>query len=266
MTARLTDAQAALVADPIHRELAEHAARQARQRWPYTDRDDLLQYAYLGLIDAAREWDPDRGMTFIGWARRIIRHRIVDEWRREHGRRPGLTISPFDPTADDLAPSIIQAAASVDMGYERVDDAAEAASIVDRILPDLRARDRFVITELGDGATLVQVGGRLGLTESRIAQVRSEVRAGRRQAAGVCDLCSASFMPRSSRSRYCSRTCKERARLLAVRRPRIETACDRCRKVFRPKYPHARFCTDACRKSAWGSMHTTKASRQRSVA
>src|SRR5690348_14605510 len=163
----LTPAQADLVAE--NREVATHAAIQARQRWPRTDPGDLLSYANFGLVDAARTWDAAKGMTFVGYARQIVRHRIVDEWRREHGRRPGVEVTPFDPTADDLSPSIIAAAASVEPGFEAV----EATVTVNGL--ELTERERYVLVELGSGTSMREIGDALGVSESRVSQIRKAI-------------------------------------------------------------------------------------------
>jgi RNA polymerase sporulation-specific sigma factor len=45
---------------------------------PDADRDDLLQEARLGLLDAARCYQPDRGTSFETFARCCIRRHLTD--------------------------------------------------------------------------------------------------------------------------------------------------------------------------------------------
>lgn len=242
---RLTPEQADLVAE--HHFVATQAAVQAAGRWPAADKGDLLSYAFLGLIDAAHTFDPNRGVTFVGYARHIVKHRIVDEWRREHGRRPGLTIRPFDPTADDLGRDIVLAASSVDLGLERVEDAAHAAAVVAELLPELRMRDRFVLVEIGDGATLTEIADRIGVTESRVSQLRAAVAEGRRHDPTVCDVCSRPYAAAQPKhQRYCSPECQAEARRIRRRRRRATVVCGHCGKGFRQIRTDQVWCSRAC--------------------
>ncbi|MDP8970132.1 MAG: sigma-70 family RNA polymerase sigma factor, partial [Actinomycetota bacterium] len=57
--------------------VAEIVARIPR----HVDRDDLLSAATVGLVQAARSFDPDRGISFQSYARIRIRGAVVDELR-----------------------------------------------------------------------------------------------------------------------------------------------------------------------------------------
>lgn len=47
----------------------------------HVDRDDLVSAGMLGLTQAAKSWDPDRGVTFEHYARRRINGALLDELR-----------------------------------------------------------------------------------------------------------------------------------------------------------------------------------------
>ena len=57
---------------------ADVAARVPRS----VPRDDLVSAGQMGLLHAARRWDPDRGVTFESFARTRIRGAMLDELRR----------------------------------------------------------------------------------------------------------------------------------------------------------------------------------------
>ncbi len=50
--------------------------------WGRIERDDLLGWGMLGLIEAADSWDPSRGLRFSTYAYPRIRGSILDELRR----------------------------------------------------------------------------------------------------------------------------------------------------------------------------------------
>ena len=245
----LTQAQVDLAA--VHHHLAQHAALEARRRWPMTDRDELLSDAYFGLVDAAQRYQPGRGATFATFAKPRIWGAMIDGYRARNGRHGQHVHQPY-PT-DDEGQVIERHLADDEFGYERVEDRLDAVTLVAALVPTLRMRDRFVLAEMGDGATLAEVGSRLGVTESRACQLVAQVKAGPTHRSGMCDTCSRRFRPRNSRSRYCSPACKQQARVLARRKSRQPRLCGWCRVSFRPFQPSAQFCTGRCRQAAWAA-------------
>jgi len=64
-------------------------ARQvARSLPPHIPLDDLISYANLGLVRAAKRYEPGRGATFETFAYRIIRGAIYDGLRKDTGMPP----------------------------------------------------------------------------------------------------------------------------------------------------------------------------------
>jgi RNA polymerase sigma factor for flagellar operon FliA len=65
-----------------HLGLADQAVHELARRLPaHVNRDDLLSAALLGLAQAARSWDPDRGASFERHAATRIRGALLDELR-----------------------------------------------------------------------------------------------------------------------------------------------------------------------------------------
>lgn len=209
---RLTAEQTSLVVE--HIELANHAARWAHFRWPATDRDDLLSWANEGLMSAAQSWDPDGGMTFVGWARTQIRRRMTDSWRlsTRRGRTAGKSF-PFDHTAlDEQRVDIIRAAASVELGYERIEERSQAASTVAGLA--LSERERYIVVELGSGVSLQEIGDALGVSESRVCQIRKEIYdrlVGDAPGPALCEWCRCPIVVSGTRRRFCSHAHQKRA-------------------------------------------------------
>ena len=83
-----------LVRDHFH--LAHQVTAKIASRLPSQVHPDLLSAASAGLVDAARRYDPDRGVIFEVYALRRIRGAVLDELRildwagrmlRDKGRR-----------------------------------------------------------------------------------------------------------------------------------------------------------------------------------
>ncbi len=69
-----------LISDNMN--LVEILVRQlAKTLPPQTDLEDLRQAGFIGLIEAARNFDPDRGLQFDTFASRRVRGAMVDELR-----------------------------------------------------------------------------------------------------------------------------------------------------------------------------------------
>ncbi|HYF74570.1 MAG TPA: sigma-70 family RNA polymerase sigma factor [Nocardioides sp.] len=65
-----------------HVPLVAHLVRETMARVPsYMDRNDLHSAGLLALVQAARAFDPDRGVPFAGYASSRIRGALVDELR-----------------------------------------------------------------------------------------------------------------------------------------------------------------------------------------
>lgn len=211
-----------------HLPLVKHIVFQVAVHFPrHVDREDLARAGALGLVEAARRYDDDRGVPFERFAAQRIRGAILDavraaDWaprsvrtlaRRleaaeqrlasQLGRVPsnaemadelGLTRAELDRLQDRMFRSVVLA-----LEHEVNDDSDEDLTLVDVLtdpssvepLEELEAREllgylRDAVDLLPERQRLVIVGyfleGRtsqelarfLGVTESRISQLRSE--------------------------------------------------------------------------------------------
>lgn len=160
---------------PIARGIAHrHARRYPTLSW---ERDDMIGDALLLGLQALHDWDPTRST----WQQRVsqrIRWGLIDlmrhhggpltRWEQQTGRQvadlPGWRLQPV-PLPDDHDPPMS------DRGYAQVD----AALTVRALLRLLTPRERYVIVRHDlHGLRLLDVGAELGLTESRISQIRKD--------------------------------------------------------------------------------------------
>lgn len=211
-----------------HLPLVKHIVFQVAVHFPrHVDREDLARAGALGLVEAARRYDDDRGVPFERFAAQRIRGAILDavraaDWaprsvrtvaRRleaaeqrlasQLGRVPssaemaeelGVTKAELDRLQDRMFRSVVLA-----LEHEVTDDSDEDLTLVDVLidpnsiepLEEIETREllgylRDAVDLLPERQRLVIVGyfleGRtsqdlarfLGVTESRISQLRSE--------------------------------------------------------------------------------------------
>lgn len=210
-----------------HLPLVRHVVFQVAVHFPrHVDREELATAGALGLVEAARRYDEERGVPFDRFAAQRIRGAILDavraaDWaprsvrtlaRRlesveqrlatELGRVPsieetaealGMTLRELHRLQDRMFRSVVLA-----LEYE-VNDADEDLTLVD-ILSDANAlepseelENRELVAYLRDAVALLpdrhrvvvdgyflqgrksqELADELGVTESRISQLRSE--------------------------------------------------------------------------------------------
>jgi RNA polymerase sigma factor (sigma-70 family) len=137
-----------------------------------TEYDDAVQDGWLGAMEAVRSWDCDREVPLRSFAFHRIRGSIIDGYRSR---------TPLSRSAD--RPQLC----SLDAMYEGegmdvpcYDDttALENEELVRWLLSHLNTRQRrIVIWYFWDGWTLLRISRELGLTEGRVSQILTKVKA-----------------------------------------------------------------------------------------
>lgn len=164
------------------------AARSIDARCYGPDREDLISWGVLGLVQAARRYRDDRGASFRAYAARRVRGQILDALRE----RDPLTRSArraFRAAREanaDLPSPIAEFSLDrcLDAGYEpRPSRALAVASsrlrderwpAVAREIRRLPRLERVVLAlSFGRGLTLKEIGSAVGLSESGVCRVRS---------------------------------------------------------------------------------------------
>jgi RNA polymerase sigma factor for flagellar operon FliA len=198
--------------DSHHLAMARRIARSvARQQGGWAPLEELEGAAMVGLAEAAKRFDASRCPSFEGYARQRIRGAVIDELRRLDGRsrrvrrrhcqsraardrlRNRLGCEPTTAaiaaecgdTEERVAESL-DAIAPAFVAFDDVQVAGEAGSIEAALDNErARARVRAHLAELDDrsrrvvelyffeGLGLRDIGRRLGVTESRVCQLKS---------------------------------------------------------------------------------------------
>jgi RNA polymerase sigma factor (sigma-70 family) len=145
------------------------------------DPDEAIAAANLALVEVAARYVPGGDASFVTFAHRRIVGAVLDrahelsEAYRQHAA-PGMSYPPA-PIPLDLLAKELRA------DYRGTDD-AEARHDVGRLLAVLDAREREVLRlTFVEVLPLADVGERLGVTESRVWQIREEALGKMRRAA-----------------------------------------------------------------------------------
>ncbi|MBI2325454.1 MAG: sigma-70 family RNA polymerase sigma factor [Chloroflexi bacterium] len=164
------------------------AARSIDPRCYGADREDLIAWGVLGLVQAAQRYRDDRGSSFCSYAARRVRGQILDALRE----RDPLTRSARrafkaarEVNADLPSPvSEMSLDKCLDAGYEPRPSLALLPGArsprdprwpaVQREMRRLPALERRVLAlSYGRAMTLKEIGRQVGLSESGVCRVRS---------------------------------------------------------------------------------------------
>ena len=111
--------------------LVRFLAQQIHTRMPSRiDLDDLIGYGQLGLMQAAQDFDPDKGVKFSTFAYYRIRGAIYDGARKLEWYRAGRDAdAKYEQLADEVAQRCTEDASTGDVGQEATWFARTASSL-----------------------------------------------------------------------------------------------------------------------------------------
>jgi len=142
---------------------------------PQVEFDELVSAGTIGLIEAARKFDPTRGIEFSTYAHPRIRGAICDELRsRDHLSRSHRAQLKTTGGRDPLAGVPLDAAPPQMVEPTQEQDAirGEIRRFLFSAMRRLRPRDRrVVILRYWGDKTLTAIASDLGVGESRVCQI-----------------------------------------------------------------------------------------------
>jgi len=162
------------------------ASRSIDPRCRGADREDLIAWGLVGLVQAARRYRGDRGASFGAYAARRVRGQILDALRErdpltrsarrayraaQRAGEEGGTSAPANPPYVEVSLDRIGDVPEVHRAPEHRD---ERWPIVASALRDLAPLERRVLVlSYGRGLTLREIGSEIGLSESGVCRLRA---------------------------------------------------------------------------------------------
>jgi RNA polymerase sigma factor for flagellar operon FliA len=156
------------------------AARSIDPRCRGADREDLIAWGLVGLVQAARRYRGDRGASFGAYAARRVRGQVLDALRDRDPltRSARRAFRSAQRATEDVPPPYVE------VSLERIGDIAEVRrdpayrderwSEVAHALRDLPPLERRVLVlSYGRGLTLREIGREIGLSESGVCRLRA---------------------------------------------------------------------------------------------
>ena len=141
-----------------HLRLVYGIANKVALHWKLVEYDDLVGWGMLGLVKASERWVPSRGVTFATYASYRIRGQMMDAVEKElrmterRGPMPNMERLPDKRAA---VPVML------------------AQGEVAALLAQLSPRNASIMSMIYlDGLTLRATAEVVGVTESRICQIR----------------------------------------------------------------------------------------------
>jgi RNA polymerase sigma factor for flagellar operon FliA len=168
------------------------ASRSIDPRCRGADREDLIAWGLVGLVQAARRYRGDRGASFGAYAARRVRGQILDALRERDPltRSARRAFRAAQRAGDDSGAG---GPPYVEVSLDRIGDVPEVQRppgrqderwpLVANALRDLPPLERRVLVlSYGRGLTLREIGGEVGLSESGVCRLRARALARMRSA------------------------------------------------------------------------------------
>jgi len=174
------------------------AARSLDPRCRGADREDLIAWGVVGLVQAAQRYRGDLGASFGAYAARRVRGQVLDALRERDPltRSARRAYREAQRVTEDLPPPYVEISldrlAELGDGGIPTPDAGAVATRRDprwdgvaRGLRSLSKLERRVIAlSYGRGLTLREIGTQVGLSESGVCRVRARALRRLRSAVG----------------------------------------------------------------------------------
>lgn len=156
-----------------------------RKRFPSSPfHDDLIQEALLGIMEAARRFDPERGCRFSTYATWRIRAKLSEHHRRRRVRLKVDGASSFDDPDGPLEPIDPNAVQPFEVAADQ--EAFELdADRLHNALAGLQPRERDILWRRARGETLKMIGDYLRISKERVRQLESRALGKARKAVGL---------------------------------------------------------------------------------
>jgi RNA polymerase sigma factor FliA len=173
-----------------HWDLVTHCVRRLARKDADNDyREDMTGYGLLGLLEAARRFDPDRGFKFRPFAGFRVRGAILDgmremDWMFRSDRKKAQQGKPEFAMCSFEDLDLMTGDGNIDVLGNLIDDGSpgvdailieqERRAIVRSAVDELPEKQRRAV-EMHDYSELPMaiIGEVLGVSETRVSQIRT---------------------------------------------------------------------------------------------
>jgi RNA polymerase sporulation-specific sigma factor len=138
------------------------------------ERDDLISWGSLGLLQAARAWDPDRGLAFSTLAVKVIERMISRGIRKEGALHPPQATLSLDELLEDSlvaegAPQRHLDQVRDETDIERAVLDAEERLAIEQAVSELSPEQQWVLHQrFYEDRTLEEIARQIGKTRQAI--------------------------------------------------------------------------------------------------
>lgn len=142
--AREGDGQAREELIAFHRSFVHRTASRVAGRVLDPNNDDEISVALLAFNEAIDKYAARQGASFLTYAVSVIRHRLLDHFRKEARHRPVRSLQAGEEPDPELAPAEVREAWA---RYEAEQEAAQTAHEIDILCAEL-ARYGITLADL----------------------------------------------------------------------------------------------------------------------
>lgn len=139
------------------------------------DFEDLLQLAYMGIIDAVRSYKEDKNVKFMTYAWKCIQNKINRDAFREKQIKTYIALSgvSLDATVGDSEDdaTLLSLTGEEDINLEDIHNKEIQIKLINRL--SKRDREILIMYNIED-KTLEEIGDKLELSKARVGQLLME--------------------------------------------------------------------------------------------
>lgn len=146
--------------------------------------DDLIQAALIGLMMAARLFDPSRGCRFSTFATWRIRSKLSEYQRRRRVRLATEQAASFNDPAGPAEPVDPGAVQPLEVVIDR-EEFERGSDLLHSALAGLTNRERDILWRRARGETLKAISEAFGVSKERVRQIEVKALEKARVAAGA---------------------------------------------------------------------------------
>lgn len=158
---------------PLAEKIANRVSRNVSR---YFERDDLLSFAFIGLVDAIKKYDKKKSLSFQCYAYMRIKGSIYDGLRREgYLKKLKDHPEPIRPISLDDLPENLLANVEHEHRIEKQLNALSVKSAVSRVLEGMPDQmKQLIVMYYYQGETFSDISKKMNLSKSWVSRLHQQ--------------------------------------------------------------------------------------------